>query len=69
MTSTDFKNNFGKYLDLSKQREVHITRHGKPEFRISGTVEERRRVIDSLDGIVKYDGDVDELLKKRLDDL
>ncbi|MDR1405047.1 MAG: type II toxin-antitoxin system Phd/YefM family antitoxin [Candidatus Methanoplasma sp.] len=69
VTATEFKNNFGKYLELAKTDTIYITRHGRPEFRLSGSVEERKRVLDSIDGILKYDGDTEELLKERLNEI
>lgn len=30
ITATEFKNNLGKYLDLSKNEEILITKYGKP---------------------------------------
>ncbi len=66
---SEFRSNMGKYLDMALSEDVHILRHGKDQFILSTSDETRSRIIKSLKGAYSYDGNLDELLEKRLDDL
>jgi len=49
VTATEFKVNFGKYLDLVETEDVFITRNGKTVAKVSNP---RVSAVDSLAGIL-----------------
>ena len=66
VTATEFKTNFGKYLDLSTQEDIFITRNGKT---IAKVVNPYISAVDSLRGMLKdipSDIDLDSLREERL---
>jgi hypothetical protein len=68
----EFGLNVKKYLDMALKEDVYIMVDGRPKLVISITQKEREKlqeVVDSLAGSLEYDGDVEELLEKRLDEL
>ena len=50
VTATEFKTNFGKYLDLIVQEDIFITRNGKT---IAKVVNPHVSAVDSLRGMLK----------------
>ena len=50
VTATEFKTNFGKYLELIAKEDVFITRNGKI---IAKVVNPQISAVDSLRGILK----------------
>lgn len=66
VTATEFKTNFGKYLDLVTQEDIFITRNGKT---IAKVVNPHISAVDSLRGMLKDippDIDLDSLREERL---
>ncbi|MCM1496784.1 MAG: type II toxin-antitoxin system Phd/YefM family antitoxin [Bacteroides sp.] len=66
VTATEFKTNFGKYLDLLTQEDIFITRNGKT---VAKVVNPQISAVDSIKGILKNapaDVDHDFLRKERL---
>ncbi len=66
VTATEFKTNFGKYLDLISKEDIFITRNGKT---IAKVVNPCVSAVDSLRGILKdvpSDIDMDSLREERL---
>lgn len=66
VTATEFKTNFGKYLDLIAQEDIFITRNGKT---IAKVVNPHVSAVDSLRGMLKdvpSDIDLDSLREERL---
>ena len=66
VTATEFKTNFGKYLDLITQEDIFITRNGKT---IAKVVNPHISAVDSLRGMLKdvpSDIDLDSLREERL---
>lgn len=66
VTATEFKTNFGKYLDLITQEDIFITRNGKT---IAKVVNPHISAVDSLRGMLKDippDIDLDSLREERL---
>ena len=55
VTATDFKTNFGKYLNLVSKEEIHITKNGK-DVAILAPPKPRPSVIDELVGVIPDDG-------------
>lgn len=67
VTATEFKTNFGKYLDLIAKEDVYITKNGRTVARISPP---KARVVKELCGCVKLPADISdkELLSKARED-
>ena len=66
VTATEFKTNFGKYLDMLTKEDIFITRNGKP---IAKVINPQVSAVDSLRGMLKNvpsDIDMDSLREERL---
>lgn len=66
VTATEFKTNFGKYLDMITKEDIFITRNGKT---IAKVVNPQISAVDSLRGMLKdapSDLDLDSLREERL---
>ena len=66
VTATEFKTNFGKYLDMVTKEDIFITRNGKT---IAKVVNPQVSAVDSLRGMLKNvpsDIDLDSLREERL---
>ena len=66
VTATEFKTNFGKYLELVAQEDVFITRNGKT---IAKVINPQVSAVDSLCGLLKNapsDLDLDSVREERL---
>ena len=66
VTATEFKTNFGKYLDMLTKEDIFITRNGKT---IAKVINPQVSAVDSLRGMLKNvpsDIDMDSLREERL---
>jgi len=66
VTATEFKANFGKYLELITTEDIFITRNGKT---VAKVVNPHISAVDSLRGMlgdVPADIDMDSLREERL---
>ena len=66
ITATEFKANFGKYLELIAKEDIFITRNGKTVAKI---VNPQISAVDSLRGMlinISSDIDTDSLREERL---
>ena len=66
VTATEFKANFGKYLELIAKEHVFITRNGKT---VAKVVNPQISAVDSLRGMlgdISSDIDMDSLREERL---
>lgn len=66
ITATEFKTNFGKYLELVPKEDIFITRNGKIVAKI---VNPQISAVDSLRGLLSntsYDMDKGSLRQERL---
>ena len=66
VTATEFKTNFGKYLDMLTKEDIFITRNGKT---IAKVINPQVSAVDSLRGMLKNvpsDTDMDSLREDRL---
>ena len=50
VTATEFKTNFGKYLDMLTKEDIFITRNGKT---IAKVINPQVSAVDSLRGMLK----------------
>lgn len=68
VTATEFKTNFGKYLDLLLSEDIYITRNGKT---VAKMVNPNVRAVDTLSGLLAgklpEDFDAKTLREERLD--
>ncbi len=68
VTATEFKTNFGKYLDLHLSEDIYITRNGKT---VAKMVNPNVRAVDTLSGLLAgklpEDFDAKTLREERLD--
>lgn len=68
VTVTEFKTNFGKYLDLLPSEDIYITRNGKT---VAKMVNPNVRAADTLSGLLAgklpEDFDAKALREERLD--
>ena len=66
VTATEFKTNFGKYLDMISQEDIFITRNGKT---VAKVINPQISAVDSLRGMLKDispDIPTDSLREERL---
>lgn len=66
VTATEFKTNFGKYLDMLTKEDIFITRNGKT---IAKVINPQVSAVDSLRGMLKNvpsDIDLNSLREERL---
>ena len=66
VTATEFKTNFGKYLEIIAKEDVFITRNGKT---VAKVVNPHSSAVDSLRGMLKNapsDIDTNSLREERL---
>lgn len=66
VTATEFKTNFGKYLELIAKEDIFITRNGKT---VAKVVNPQVSAVDSLRGMLKdvpVDIDLDSIREERL---
>ena len=66
ITATEFKTNFGKYLELVAKEDIFITRNGKT---IAKVVNPQVSAVDSIRGLLKgvsSDMDADPIREERL---
>lgn len=66
VTATEFKTNFGKYLDLIAKEDIFITRNGKT---IAKVVNPQISAVNSLRGMLKdvpANLDLDSIREERL---
>jgi len=52
ITATEFKRNFGKYLDLVKYQDFRVTKNGKVVGLWTGTQKDKMEVVDDLAGSI-----------------
>lgn len=66
VTATEFKANFGKYLELIAEEDIFITRNGKTVAKVTNP---QISAVDSLRGMlsgISSDIDMDSLREERL---
>ena len=69
VTATEFRTNVGKYLEMAAHEDIYVMKHGFPSVIVSANKEAKKRVMESLVGSCKYEGDLEELLEERLREL
>ena len=66
ITATELKKNLGKYLALSSQEDIYITRNGKVVAKLSNPFQNRVDMAKSLFGILPADMTLEEAREERL---
>ncbi|MCL2148461.1 MAG: type II toxin-antitoxin system Phd/YefM family antitoxin [Methanomassiliicoccaceae archaeon] len=69
VNATDFRNEFSRYLELSKHEDIYILRHGELVATLSGSKRDKRRILEEITGAARYDGDREDVFRMRLDEL
>lgn len=67
VTATELKQNLGKYLLLSEQEDIYITKNGKVIAKLTNPHQNRVETAKSLFGILPKDADIDAARNERLD--
>jgi prevent-host-death family protein len=58
VTSTNFKNNIRKYMELSEKENIIVTKNGKYIAKLVGLKKSETPLTDSLIGIIKNSGEI-----------
>lgn len=66
ITATELKQNLGKYLLLSAQEDIYITKNGKVIAKLINPNQDRVSTAQSLFGILPHDADIDISKEERL---
>lgn len=66
ITATELKRNLGKYLLLSAQEDIYITKNGKIIAKLTNPHQNRVETAKSLFGILPKDVDIDAARDERL---
>lgn len=66
ITATELKQNLGKYLLLSAQEDIYITKNGKVVAKLTNPHQNRLETAKSLFGILPKDADMDAAQEERL---
>lgn len=66
ITATELKQNLGKYLLLSAQEDIYITKNGKIIAKLTNPNQDSVSTAQSLFGILPQDADIDDSKEERL---
>lgn len=66
ISSSDFQNNVGKYIEISNNQEVVILRNGRPVARLVGMDKTVSFLTDKMLGVLPEDTDLDTAKSERL---
>lgn len=66
ITATELKQNLGKYLLLSVQEDIYITKNGRTIAKLTNPNQNRVDTAKSLFGILPQNADIEEARGERL---
>ena len=66
ITATELKQNLGKYLLLSAQEDIYITKNGKVIAKLTNSNQDIVSTAQSLFGILPQEADIDISKEERL---
>ena len=66
ITATELKKNLGKYLAMSSNEDIYLTRNGKVVAKLSNPFQDRVDMAKSLFGILPADVTLEEAREERL---
>lgn len=71
VTATEFKMNFGKYLELSRVEDIFITKNNKTVARVCNPLNDKVASLNALAGIASNMGQLsdEEIKRGRLESL
>ena len=69
ITATEFKANFGHYLERVTDEEIVITRNGKRIAKLTSIANDKTNILHSLTGILPSDVSLEEEKEKRLSEI
>ena len=69
ITATELKKNLGKYLAMSSNEDIYITRNGKVVAKLSNPFQDRVDMAKSLFGILPADVTLEEARAERLEQI
>lgn len=69
ISSTELQNNLSKYLKLSQEEDITITKRGKPMAVLTNPSHRRLKIAQGLLGILPSDIDVEQEIKNRKDEI
>ncbi len=67
ITATELKQNLGKYLLLSAQEDIYITKNGKIVAKLTNPYQDRVDTAKSLFGILPENASIEDSKKERLE--
>ncbi len=66
ITAIELKQNLGKYLLLSAQEDIYITKNGKTIAKLTNPNQDRVSTAQSLFGIIPQEADINASKEERL---
>ena len=66
LTATQFKNNFGEYMELASKEDIYVTKNNKIIAKVSNPFVDKVQIAESLFGILPNDIDLDKSKQERL---
>ena len=69
ITATELKQNLGKYLLLSAQEDIYITKNGKVVAKLTNPNQNSVDTAKSLFGILPKDADIESARNETLDNI
>ena len=66
ITATEFKTNFGKYLELADSEDIFITKNGKTIALLTDPQTKKFEILDGLVGVLNKEISIDEAKEERL---
>lgn len=67
ITATEFKSNFGRYLEMVEKEDIIITRNGKRIAKLIDANQDKTDIVRSLRGILPSDSTMEEAREGRLE--
>ena len=62
---SELKTNPGKYIDLTQQQDIHITRRGRKVAKLVSTADEKVAALKSVFGILPPTASLEQARKER----
>lgn len=66
LTATQFKNNFGEYMELASKEDIYVTKNNKIIAKVSNPFVDKVQIAESLFGILPNDIDLEKSKQERL---
>ena len=66
LTATQFKNNFGEYMELASKEDIYVTKNNKIIAKVSNPFVDKVQIAESLFGILPNDIDLEKSRQERL---